>query len=78
MQDKPLIEPERAGLWAVAAFVLALIALVVAFVEMFRNEQWLATTQGEILILNKKIEDVRKVISAPAAPAVSAAPAEQK
>lgn len=69
MQDKPLIEPERAGLWAVAAFILALLALVLAFVEMFRSEQWHATSQSEILMLNKKIEDLRSASPALAVPA---------
>ena len=66
-QDKPIIEPERAGLWAAAAFILALLAFALAFGGIYRSDHLMATTQIEILQLNKKIEDLRTASGAPAA-----------
>lgn len=65
-QDKPLIEPERLGLWAAAAFILALVAFVLAFAGIYRGDHMIAATQLEILALNKKIEEMRKADVAPA------------
>ena len=74
-QDKPIIEPERAGLWAAGAFILALVAFVLAFAGIYRGDHMIATTQLEILALNQKIEGLRKEGGAPAAPAPAEAPA---
>lgn len=71
-QDKPIIEPERAGLWAAAAFILALVAFVLAFAGIYRGDHMIAATQLEILALNKKIEGMPKT-SEPPAPAAAAA-----
>lgn len=76
-QDKPLIEPERVGLWAAAAFTLALVAFVLAFAGIYRGDHMIATTQLEILALNKKIEDMRKADVAPAPAAAARQPAAQ-
>jgi hypothetical protein len=77
-QDKPIIEPERAGLWAAAAFILALVAFVLAFAGIYRSNYLLATTQLEILALNKKVENLHNASGAPAMPApASTAPTEQ-
>lgn len=73
MTDKPIIEPERAGLWAAVAFIIALIAFVMAFAAMQQVYSTQAVTQMEIVALNKKIEDMKG--GKPAAPATSAAPA---
>ena len=74
-QDKPIIEPERAGLWAAAAFILALLAFVLAFGGIYRGDHLLATTQIQILQLNKKIEDLRATSGAPVAPPAAEQPA---
>jgi hypothetical protein len=50
-----IIEPENLGLWAAAAFFLALVALVVSFVNLYRSNQMMALTQMEIVMLNNKI-----------------------
>jgi hypothetical protein len=65
-EDKPIIEPERAGLWAAAAFILALVAFVLAFAGIYRSDHMIAATQIEVLALNHKIEDLRKAGGAPA------------
>jgi hypothetical protein len=62
---KHIIEPERIGLWAAVAFVIALLALVTALVVNNRTNDMMAATQLQILMLNKKIEDANK--QAPAA-----------
>lgn len=66
-QDKPIIEPERAGLWAAAAFIVALLAFVLAFAGIYRTNYMMAATQIEILQLNKKIEGLSPANGAPAA-----------
>lgn len=78
-QDNPIIEPERVGLWAAAAFILALLAFVLAFTGIYRGNNMVAATQLEILALNKKIEDIRKadVAPAPAGEAAAGQPAAQ-
>ncbi len=61
---KHIIEPERMGLWTAAAFIIALLALVVALVGMNRTNDMMAATQLEILMLNKKIMDAKKETNA--------------
>ena len=56
LEKKHIIEPENLGLWAAAAFFLALVALVMSFVNLYRSNEMLAMTQLEIVMLNKKIE----------------------
>ena len=67
-EEKHIIEPQRLGIWVAAAFILALLALVLSFVNMKRSNDALITTQAEVLLLNKKIEALQKD-AAPAAPA---------
>ena len=76
MPDNHIIEPERVGLWAAVAFIIALLALVVSLVGMYRSSDQMSLTQLEILTLNKKIETLQKERSAPVAmPAPAAMPA---
>ena len=80
---KHIIEPERMGLWTAAAFILALLALVMALAGVYRTNDMMAATQLQILTLNKKIEGVKKEANATPAPVAEespeapAAPAEQ-
>lgn len=76
-EDKPIIEPERAGIWAAGAFVLALVAFVMAFAGIYRSNYMVAATQLEVLALNNKIEKLRKTNSAPAPAAMVPAPAAE-
>jgi hypothetical protein len=69
------IDPETMGTWVAVGFVLALLALVAAFVAIFRVNAVLYGTQIEVLGLNKKIETLRQQQSAPVP---MGAPAEQK
>lgn len=71
---KHVIDPERMGVWVAVTFVLALLALVLAFVALHRNNDLAYVTQAEVMVLNKKIEDMKKTqaASAPAAPAAAA------
>ena len=61
---KHIIEPERLGLWTAAAFIVALLALVVALASIYRTNDMMAATQLQILVLNKKIADTAKEGSA--------------
>lgn len=76
MNATHLIEPERHGVWIVAAFVLGLIAVALCAVALYRINYVVAGTQAEILFLNKKIEQVKAEQAKSAAPAQpQAAPA---
>lgn len=74
-----IIEPSRQGLWIAATFVMALLALVVAFVGVNRNNDLMYITQTELLLINQKIEAIqggKAPAAAPAAPAAPSAAAE--
>lgn len=70
---KHIIEPERLGLWTAATFIIALLALVVALVGLNRSRDLMYVTQAEVLLLNKKIENVKPSGNAAATPAKPAA-----
>lgn len=73
--EKHIIEPQRLGLWVAVSFILALLALVIAFIGMKRSSDGLVITQAEILLLNKKIQALeKKEIPAEPAPAEEAKP----
>lgn len=65
-EEKHIIEPERHGLWIAATFVIALLALGLAVTGVFRANVVHTGTQLEVVILNKKIEDLRKEVAKPA------------
>ena len=66
---KHIIEPERMGLWVAVTFIIALLALVVGMVGVNRSGDLLYATQTEVLLLNKKIEDLKQAGNVPATPA---------
>lgn len=70
MDVRHIIEPERLGLWTAAAFILALLALVMGFYSIYRSNQLALVTQTQMLMLNKKVEASQQM--APAAPAAPA------
>jgi hypothetical protein len=63
---KHVIEPERFGIWIAVTFVIALLALVMAFIAINRADEAAMITQTEILLLNKKIEGSQPAVAAPA------------
>ena len=79
--NKPIIEPERIGLWLAVTFILALLALVTAAVGLKRVWEATAITQAEIVVITNRINDLQKKLATPpvapavAAPAADAAPA---
>lgn len=78
MSTKPLIEPERLGLWVAATFVLALLALVVGFIAMQRTTHSFGITQTEFILLSEKVNEMERKVAAAPAPAVTAsAPTEE-
>lgn len=66
-----IIEQDRQGLWIAATFVIALFALVLAFINMNRTHALAVGTQIEILSIDKRIN---KMSTAPAS-AVEISPA---
>lgn len=74
-----IIEPERQGLWIAATFIVALIALVLAFASLKRVNNLAFVTQAETLALSKKVDKTTSengnkpatVAVTPAAPAAS-------
>lgn len=75
-----IIETERHGLWAAAAFVLALLAVVIGLVAVKRVQEVAVGTQIEVLVLSKKLdklEAAQKAAAAPAPAAEAAAPAAE-
>ncbi len=76
MNGTQLIEPERHGVWIVAAFVLGLVALALSTVALYRINVVIEGTEKQIVILNNKIEKIKKDQPKPAVPAQpQAAPA---
>jgi len=69
---KHVIEPENHGLWIVVTFIIALLALVVALVGVYRTYHLTYVTQAEVLHLNKKIDAIKAPTPAPAEPAAQA------
>ncbi len=64
-----VIEPERFGIWIAVTFVVAVLALILSLVAVNRTHELTTITQGEVLLLNKKIEGTQPVEpAAPAAP----------
>lgn len=65
---KHIIEPERFGIWIAVTFVIALLALIVALGAVKQTSDLTVITQGEVLLLNKKIEGSQPAAVAPAEP----------
>lgn len=65
---KHIIEPERFGIWIAVTFVIALLALIIALGAVKQTNDLTVITQGEVLLLNKKIEGAQPAAVAPAEP----------
>jgi len=79
MNGKSLIDPGNLQAWTLAAFVLALLAMVAAMGGIYRTNKVAVATQVQLLALNKKFEAQAKPgAPAPVAPAPLAAPAPTK
>lgn len=75
MKLDQIIEPERQGLWVVAGFIVALMALLMSAIAIHRINVTAVGTQTEVLFLNKKIEQMKKEQAK--APAPMQAPAAE-
>jgi hypothetical protein len=62
-EEKHIIEPERHGLWIAVTFIIALLALALSVTSIVRANIVHTGTQMEVVILNKKIEDLRKEVA---------------
>ena len=78
MNGRSLIDPGNLQAWTLAAFVLALLALVAAMGGIYRTNTVAVATQVQLLALNKKVEGQAKpggpaaVAAQPGAPAAPA------
>lgn len=69
MNDKSIIDPQNLPTWTAAAFIVALLALVLALGGLYRTYMVFAATQLQLISLNKKVEDQGKRLAAvPQAP----------
>lgn len=72
-----VIETQRHGLWIAAAFILALVALVMSFSAHKKVKVIMVGTQTEVLVLDQRLDRIEAQLRAQAqAPAAAAAPAE--
>lgn len=78
MNDKPLIDPERMPLFTAVGFTIALLALVVALMAIYRTSIVAGGTQLEVLALSKRIDSLSKTPVPPVASAEPVAPAQPK
>ena len=73
--DQHMIDPKNLPTWTVASFVLALLAVVVSMVGLYRANFTVAATQAQILKLNGKIDQLHPdQAQAPAAGASTPTP----
>lgn len=72
MNDKPLIDPARLPMFTAVGFTLALLALVVAVIGIYRIHVVWVATQTEVILLNNKVEEYNKRASAPVPPVAAA------
>ncbi len=57
MQDtKHLLTPDHHQLWTVVGFILAILALVLSMVGLYRISVATVINQAQIVMLNQKIE----------------------
>lgn len=76
MNGNPIIEPERHGLWITAGFIVALLALLLAGVALYRINYVTAAVQAQVVFLAEKMEQMKLDQAKSAAPAQpQAAPA---
>lgn len=81
MNANPIIEPENQPTWITVGFVVALLALLLAAVALYRINYVTAGMQAEVVYLAKKVEQLKSEqakapAAAPAQPqAAPAAPA---
>ena len=61
MNNQNIIEPHNLPLWTAAGFIialLALLALTVAVMGMYRNSATTMVMQAQVLLLNQKFEQL--------------------
>jgi hypothetical protein len=68
-----VIEPARFSIWIAVTFIVAVLALIMSLVALSRINELTTITQGEVLLLNKKIGRTQPE-AAPSAEAETAAP----
>jgi len=72
MLDKPLLAPENHQTWTVAAFIIALLALVIALAGIYRINVTVMATQLQVLSLNQKVDRMQQPTARAPADAITA------
>ena len=78
MDDKPLIDAEKLPLFTAVGFTIALLALVVSLMAIYRTSIVAGGTQLEVLALSKRIDNLSKTPVPPVASAEPVAPTQPK
>lgn len=60
MADRNVIAPENMGSWTVAAFILALLALIAAFIGLYRVGDSFARVEAQVFVLNNKVDMMKQ------------------
>ena len=74
--DKPSIDPQNVSTWIVFSVVLGLVALLFEAWMFHRQTTNMAEMELQIVVLNRKIEDAKKLALGAAAPTAPSAPAQ--
>lgn len=72
MDQQHIIDPQNHSTWIAASFIVALLALAVGVIGLYRNATTVVATQAQILKLNQKIEQLHGKGTASAAPQAAA------
>lgn len=60
MAERNVIAPENMGSWTVAAFILALLALIAAFIGLYRIGDSFARVEAQVFVLNNKVDMMKQ------------------
>lgn len=55
-----IIEQERHGLWIAVTLIIAILALVLSFINLHRTHALAALTQVQVLSIDKRLDNMSK------------------
>ena len=74
--DKPIIDPKTHPMWTATGFVVALLALVLSLVGIYRTNVAVVATQTEVLALDLKVRELSKTAPPASPPTASERPVQ--
>lgn len=73
MNDKPIIDPQNLPTFTAVGFIVALLALVLALIGLYRTNMVFAATQLQLIVLEQKVDaQGKRLAGSPQAPAPQA------